>query len=117
MTCWEKAFTSLEIILAAELEQDAEKDDGQSGNPPGCQRLSEQSADTNIDEDLAGVDQRADEGEGGGGETVVVEDTTGLVTQQAAEVSGTPHQAEEIRAQTGVPVLDWRRQIFHQGVS
>ena len=70
-----------------------------------------------VDEDLASVDHGADEGEGGGGEAVVVEDTAGLVTQQAAEVCGAAEQTEEIRGQTGVPALDRRREIFHQGVS
>ena len=47
LTCWEKALTSLEIILAAQLEEDAEKDEGQTGKLPGCQRLlSEQFART-----------------------------------------------------------------------
>ena len=42
LTCWEKALTSLEIILAAQLEEDAEKDEGQTGKLPGCQRLLSQ---------------------------------------------------------------------------
>ena len=70
-----------------------------------------------VDEDLASVDYGADEREGGCGEAVVVEDTAGLVTQQAAQVGGASQQAEEVRGQTGVPGLDRRRHRFHQGVS
>ena len=116
-TCWAKVLTSLEIILTAELEEDAEKNDGQSSQLPVSQLLSQQPAHTHIDQDLASVDYRTDEGEGRGGQAVVVEDTAGLVSQEAAKVGGAPHQTEEIRGETGVAVLDWRGEIFHQGIS